>query len=242
MCGRYTLTTPGEQLRDVFGLEENLELAPRFNIAPTQMAPVVRAGQRGSTEMALLRWGLVPYWAEETSIGNRLINARAETVDRKPAYRDSFAGRRCLVVADGFYEWQPIGRHKQPYFFSRADGEPFAIAGIWSRWTRGSEPVESFALITTEANDVVRPVHSRMPAILEPEVWESWLYGGAERLSSRLDALRPARNELLRGHAVSTYVNSPANDTSRCLEAIEPSEIPAGAEALEESPPQGRLF
>lgn len=242
MCGRYTLSTPGERLAEVFDVPERLELEPRFNIAPTQTAPViVAAEEKAKRTLRELRWGLIPFWAEEPSIGNRMINARAETVDEKPAYRDSFAARRCLVPADGFYEWRRSGRHKQPHFFSRGDGEPFAIAGIWARWSRGAEPIESYALITTEANATVAPIHDRMPVVLGEADWSLWLDHGTVDVALLKKMLRPAAADLLTEYPVSTYVNSPANDSSRCVEAL------TGDTLDEESTPasthsQGRLF
>jgi len=227
MCGRYTLSTPGERLAEVFGVEESLELEPRFNIAPTQMAPVVVAGTESTTPvMRGLRWGLVPHWADDPAIGNRMINARAETIDQKPAYRDSFRHHRCLVPADGFYEWKKIGTHKQPFFFSRGNGEPFAIAGIWARWTRGSEPLESYALITTEANTRVAAVHHRMPVLLEEADWGAWLNAEGSAVTALKELLCPAAADVLQSYAVSTFVNSPANDSSRCVEALLREEQP----------------
>ena len=156
-------------MAEVFGLDEEPVLAPRFNIAPTQDVTVVRAPS-GRRQAGQVQWGLVPSWARDESIGSKLINARAETVAEKPAFRAALRARRCLVLADGFFEWQPAGGRKQPWYFRARDGRPFAFAGLWERWQpAGGEAVESCAIITTEANDVVRPVHERMPVILPLE-------------------------------------------------------------------------
>lgn len=222
MCGRYTLSTPTDLLSDLFELETAVEVQPRFNIAPTQSAPVVRvdAGDR-VRRLDTLKWGLVPFWAKEPSIGNRMINARAETVAEKPAYRVSFRKKRCLILADGFYEWQATGGPKQPFFFHRGDGYPFAMAGLWDRWEKGEEaPLETFTIITTEANELVAPIHKRMPVILaEPHI-EKWLDPGFEDKESLAQMLAPAPPETLEALPVSTYVNSPANEGPQCVEPI----------------------
>ena len=153
MCGRYTLKTSPRTIAEHFELPEVPELLPRFNVAPTQDVPVVRLGDEGRS-LSLLRWGLIPSWADDPAIGNRLINARAETVAEKPAFRTAFKKRRCLVVADGFYEWKRENG-KTPYYFRLKDSSPFAFAGLWERWDKGEEPVESCTLLTCEANGVV---------------------------------------------------------------------------------------
>src|SRR5262245_56836930 len=161
MCGRSTLKTSRQVLAEWFQLSRFPELKPRYNVAPTRDVPVVRAAA-GGREVALLRWGLVPSWADDPGIGNRLINARAEGVDTKPSFRSAFKQRRCLVIADGFFEWQPRKGKKQPWLFQLEGGEPFAFAGLWERWQHGdAEPLETCTLITTEANDLVKPVHNR---------------------------------------------------------------------------------
>ncbi|MCL4838649.1 MAG: SOS response-associated peptidase [Thermoanaerobaculia bacterium] len=218
MCGRYTLSAPGDVVAESFGLPEVPVLAPRFNIAPSQQVPVVRVAPGGpGRELALVRWGLVPSWAREAAIGNRLINARAETVAEKPAFRDSFRRRRCLVVADGFYEWRPEGRRKQPWHFRRSDGAPFGLAGLWARWPDpAGGDLESCAIVTTDANDAVRPVHARMPVLLDRAGAELWLADGADpgRIAS---LLAPAPPGVLVGYPVSPAVNDPRHDTSDCI-------------------------
>ena len=222
MCGRYTLSTPTDLLSDLFELETAVTVQPRFNIAPTQTAPVVRvdAGDK-VRRLDLLKWGLVPFWAKEPSIGNRMINARAETVAEKPAYRVSFRKKRCLVLADGFYEWQATGGPKQPFFFHRGDGYPFAMAGLWDRWDKGEDsPLETFTILTTEANEVVAPIHKRMPVILAKPLFDKWLDPEFEDTESLAQLLTPAPSEVLEALPVSTYVNSPANEGPQCVEPI----------------------
>lgn len=228
MCGRYTLSTPGAELAEVFGLEERVELEPRFNIAPTQRAPIIRLGSDGGPLLTLCRWGLVPYWADDLSIGNRMINARAESLHQRRAYREALERRRCVVPADGFFEWQAVGGQKQPHYFSRPDAGPFAMAGLWERWGAADEVVESFTVITTDADAVVAPIHDRMPAILSEESWTVWLSaGGAEK---REELLQPVPDGFLQSYPVSTFVNSPRNDSSRCVEALTMPEPPASGQ------------
>lgn len=221
MCGRYTLATPGDELAEVFGLEESVELSPRFNIAPSQEAPVVRSTAPGRRRLARCRWGLVPHWADDPAAGPRSINARSETVAGKPAFRDSFRHRRCLVVGDGFYEWKGVDGHKQPYYFSLPSGDVFAMAGVWDRWSRREAPVESFAILTTAANREVAAVHDRMPLILPAESWSVWLDCEGAVVDDVRSLLTPPADGLLASRPVSTYVNSPANDDARCVERVD---------------------
>ena len=220
MCGRYTLHARREALADAFDLDEVPELPLRYNIAPTQNVPVVRLDpDSGRRRVAMLRWGLIPSWADDPTIGNRMINARAETVASKPAFRSAFRRRRCLVLADGFYEWAATGgKAKTPFHFRRRDGRPFAFAGLWERREKGPQPVESCTLITTEPNAVVAPVHDRMPAILRPEHYQQWL-DPDEQGADELDALLgPLPDELMEGFTVGRLVNSPSRDDPRCIE------------------------
>lgn len=176
MCGRYTLRTPAHQLCLSFGVADVPDREPRFNIAPTQSIVCVRRSENGGPEACLMRWGLIPSWAAEMSIGNKLVNARSETVDSKPSFRAAFRHRRCLVLADGFYEWQRVGRAKQPWFFRLLSDEPFAFAGVWESWrSPDGATVESACLLTTTPNEVVAPVHDRMPVMLDPARSAVWL-------------------------------------------------------------------
>ncbi len=229
MCGRYTLTTPLEGLRAIFLFEESLNLAPRYNIAPTQEVPAVRLGKEdGKRHLTLLRWGLIPSWAKEASIGSRMINARAESVAEKPAFRTAFRRRRCLIPADGFYEWQarPSGP-KQPYHIARAAGGPFAFAGLWERWSErgGGAPVESFTIVTTEANRRLSAIHHRMPVVLAPADHAVWLDpdSGPDALQA---LLRPAPEAAFVATPVSTRVNAVRNDDPSLIEPA-PSDDPA---------------
>ncbi|MCZ6603891.1 MAG: SOS response-associated peptidase, partial [Alphaproteobacteria bacterium] len=180
MCGRYTLTTPSQAIVDLFALDPGPNLAPRYNIAPTQAVFAVRLDPSGGREAAQLRWGLVPSWAKDPQIGNRMINARAETVREKPSFRSAFKGRRCLIAADGFYEWQKqkpgTKGGKQPYWITLADRGPFAFAGLWEHWTDGQgSKLETCTIVTCPANDLVAPIHPRMPVILGPQDHAQWL-------------------------------------------------------------------
>ena len=181
MCGRFTLRAPASVIAEQFALFEVPPFTARFNIAPTQPVPVIRMrpgpslrARRGSRELVWLRWGLVPGWAKDPAIGSRLINARAETAAEKPAFRTALRQRRCLVAADGFYEWQQAGRTKQPYFIHLRDDRPFAFAGLWEAWEGADHAwLETCTLLTTGPNDVVRPIHDRMPVILPPQAYSS---------------------------------------------------------------------
>jgi putative SOS response-associated peptidase YedK len=222
MCGRYSLTTAPEALRRLFDFDTTPNLAPRYNIAPTQSAPVVRAAGGGGRELAMLRWGLIPSWAKDASVGGKMINARSETVAEKPSFRSAFRQRRCLVPADGFYEWRREGEIKQPYRIGMKDGHAFAFAGLWESWreSEDGEAVESFTILTCEANRKLRPIHPRMPVILTPESYETWLDtspGSAERAMS---VPRPFAVEPMAFYRVSTRVNSPRNDDPDCLKPI----------------------
>jgi putative SOS response-associated peptidase YedK len=221
MCGRFTLAVPAADIADFFEVDARLNLPPRYNIAPTQQAPVVRTKEDGR-ELALLRWGLVPAWAKDPAIGNRMINARAESVAEKPAFRAAFKARRCLVPADGFYEWQKAGKGKQPFYIRRKDRAPFAFAGLWERWRDRAEgeTLETFTIITTEPNSLMAPIHNRMPVIIPEEAYEQWL-DPEERGDP--DLLVPYPEEELTAYPISTWVNSPAHDDARCIEAVSPS-------------------
>ncbi len=217
MCGRFALTTPPDVLAALFRVEAVPAFAPRYNVAPTQRIPAVR-GSAGTREMVLLHWGLVPFWADDASIASRMINARAETAAAKPAFRAAFRKRRCLIPADGFYEWRKQGKAKQPYYIHRADGQPLAFAGLWERWDKGDEPLESCTILTTTPNALVAELHNRMPVILEPGAFERYLDPAVEDAAAIGELLGPAAEGVLDAYPVSTHVNKPANDDPRCLE------------------------
>lgn len=220
MCGRYTVSNPGEILPELVQGGEYRESAARYNVAPTQLAPVVVAGEDGSRRAVEMRWGLVPYWAEDPEIGNRMINARSETVAEKPAFRDSFKRRRCLVAADGFYEWQKVPGGKQPFLIRLEGGAPFGFAGLWDRWhgPRG-RVLESFTVLTTTPNELVEPIHDRMPVILTPEGRAIWLRSDPA-VEPLHDVLRPYPAEEMEAVPVSDYVNKPAHDSLECMQPV----------------------
>jgi putative SOS response-associated peptidase YedK len=219
MCGRYALYTPAEAMVRLFGLSSAADIEPRYNVAPTQPVAVVRADPSNRRRLDLLRWGLVPFWASDLAIGNRMINARGETVAEKPAFRQAYRKRRCLIPADGFYEWQKTSTGKQPWFISPERGGPLAFAGLWERWDdRGrAEPVETCTIITTAANAALAPVHDRMPVILPEQAWTLWL-DSATDAPALADLLAPAPEDLLSRRPVSRRVNTPANDGPELLE------------------------
>jgi len=218
VCGRYSLATPEEELVEVFDVPPlTFDHTPRYNIAPGQDAPVVAVDRRGR-RMGPLTWGLVPAWAEAP--GRPFANARSETVATTPSFREAFSRRRCLVPADGFYEWRRDGAAKTPFWFHPGDGGVLALAGLWERWTGpGHEARHGFTILTVEANEDVAEVHDRMPVLLEPSSWDTWLRGDAplDRVSS---LLAPAPAGTLLRHAVSTRVNRTANDDPGLVEAI----------------------
>lgn len=222
MCGRFTLITPVETLAEQFQLFEIPSLSPRYNIAPTQPVATVRQSSKaGGREMALLHWGLVPSWTKDPGIGARMINARSETVAEKPAFRVAFRRRRCLVLADGFYEWQRLERGKQPFYVRLRDGRPFAFAGLWEHWEgSGGVTIDSCTLLTTEPNSLLRPVHNRMPVILVPKNYDLWLDPGVQKAELLRPLLCPYPSEALAAYPVSLWVNSPQNDGPRCIEPL----------------------
>ncbi len=249
MCGRYSLTSPMEAVRRLFDFPERPNLAVRVNIAPSQDVAAVRLGEDGASERQFvwLRWGLIPSWApggaKEPGIGNRMINARAETLAEKPAFRAAFRRRRCLIPADGFYEWQTERGRKQPYRIVLESGAPFAFAGLWERWegSGGDGAIESCTIVTTEANARLQTLHHRMPVILAPEAYDLWLDSATP--GAQVQALlRPAPSEWFTAYRVSPKINSPANDDPAL---IAPLDEAAGADEVPEAPdpdPQPRLL
>lgn len=224
MCGRFTLTQSAASIAEAFQLSEIPQFAPGYNIAPTQPVPVIRANQTtAEREFDYLYWGLIPSWAKDPTMGARLINARSETVTEKPAFRTAFKRRRCLVVADGFYEWQRIGSKKQPYYFQLSDHQPFGFAGLWEHWQSAEgDEIESCTILTTAANDVVRPVHERMPVILSPKDYDFWLDASVQTSDRLLALLHPYPESQMQAYPVSSKVNSPRNDSPDCVAPIEP--------------------
>jgi putative SOS response-associated peptidase YedK len=218
MCGRYAQRTDPKSLAKEFKAAEVPGVEPRYNIAPTQDVLAVYESPDGR-EMTFYKWGLVPSWAKDVSVGAKLINARSETVTEKPSFREAFKKRRCIIPADGFYEWRREGSRKQPYFFRMRDERPFGFAGLWERWEgEGGRAINSCAILTTEANDVLRPVHDRMPVILHPEDYELWLGAGLRELDLVKEVLRPYPAEEMVGHPVSAAINSPRNQGAESIE------------------------
>ena len=219
MCGRFTLRTNPQQLALHFSCEIPADLKPTYNVAPTQAVATVRTGASGR-EFALLRWGLIPPWAKEKAIGNRLINARAETVAEKPAFRSAFRARRCLILADGYFEWQKEGKVKQPFYFRMRDDVPFALAGLWESWKdpSHSEVLQTCTIITTDANELTQPIHNRMPAIVSPDDYEVWLDAQQKDPQVLLPILRPFDTEAMTADPVSNWVNNPQHNDPRCIE------------------------
>ena len=287
MCGRFTLTTPTDEISEYFRILEGVEgsarerLRPRYNIAPTQPVACVRQTVAADTEpstpsgppapggppareLVEMRWGLIPYWAKDPAIGNRMINARSESVADKPAYREAFRKRRCLVVADGFYEWKRMRGAKQPYFIYMEDHRPFAFAGLWERWKPRRDQldkivvpgkpevplsadgrVESCAFLTIGPNELMASIHDRMPLILPVEHWDTWLDPHVQDAEELSTLLLPYPASEMRAHPVSTHVNKPAHDDPACIEPLKRLKIvrpePNGDDT--QSPPtQDSLF
>ncbi len=214
MCGRFTQMMTWRELHELYALAEPLappHMQPRYNGAPTQDFAICLPDENGNRVIARLRWGLVPSWAKDIRMGARMINARAETVHEKPAFGAAFRSRRCLVPADGWFEWQRAGHGKQPYFLSLADGSPLSFAALWENWDRGGESLQTFTIITTDADAPLADIHHRQPAIINPEHFSVWL-DTASSADTLLDLVREPRAGPYEIRAVSTRVNSVRND------------------------------
>jgi putative SOS response-associated peptidase YedK len=219
MCGRFTLFEPDKVLSREFGVSGAPPLSPRYNIAPSQSVAAVRPVPEGSgRELALLRWGLIPSWSKDPAIGNRLINARAETAREKPSFRNAFKRRRCLIPANGFYEWQRLEHGKRPYFVRMRDERVFAFAGLWDRWESPDEgAVETCTILTTSANAMLAPIHDRMPVILPPGEYDRWLDPSLKDPDSLTPLLVPFPPEKMLAYPVSPRVNAPSADDKGCI-------------------------
>jgi putative SOS response-associated peptidase YedK len=220
MCGRFAQRTDPKRLAREFKLGEVPEIEPRYNIAPTQdILGVIEAAD--GREMKFFKWGLIPSWAKDTAMGARLINARSETVEEKPAFREAFKKRRCIIPADGFYEWQKTEGRKQPFFFQMHDERPFGFAGLWERWQGSAgQLIESCTILTTEANEALRPVHDRMPVILHSDDYELWLDEDVRQRERLKDLLRPFPSSEMMSHPVSAAINSPRNQGATLIERM----------------------
>lgn len=228
MCGRYTLTSIDGLIEEFALIQDSVRFAPRYNIAPGEAVPIVDNRPAAQRVLTPMRWGLVPHWAQDPAIGNRLVNARSETLAEKPAFREAYQRRRGLVIADGFYEWRRQGRDKVPHYMRRRSRRFLALAAVWERWRAGSgEVLFSFAVVTTEANPLMAPIHHRMPVVVEPTDYERWL--APERLPATAlrDILAPTDTDDLELFEVSPLVNSVRNDSPDCIQP---------------GPLQGRLF
>jgi putative SOS response-associated peptidase YedK len=228
MCGRYTLRHTTQQIVARFEVAEVIDAtfaemrtdAPRYNIAPTQ--PVAVVTENSPRVLEMMRWGLVPSWAKDPSIGNRLLNARAETLTEKPSFRTALSRRRCLIPADGFYEWKKQGKDKQPVCIHRKDDALFAFAGLWDEWiSPNGSPLRSCTIITVGPNNVMASIHNRMPAMLCPEDERDWLNGSIKSVPDLLSLLAPYPDEEIEAYSVSNTVNSVGNDVPACIEAID---------------------
>ena len=230
MCGRYRLGRGRAAFVKVFGVDrEDFEWSPRFNIAPTQQVPAVcQHATEPRRLLSSMRWGLVPYWAKDLSIGARMINARSETAATMPAFRDALKKHRCLLPADGFYEWQQLPKSRQPWCFQMSDGSVFAFAGLWDRWKApDGKTIATCSIMTTAPNPLTADVHDRMPVILRPENYELWLDPGFSDLATLREMLQPFDADRMKGFPVSNRVNSVENDDETCAEPAAPAAQPS---------------
>lgn len=224
MCGRYSQSQSAEVIAQAFQVDNVPTLKPRYNIAPTQsVLTILQTSASTNRQFKMLHWGLIPSWAKDPKMGARLINARAETVAEKPAFRTAFRQRRCLVLADGFYEWQQqeAKKQKQPFYFRLSDERPFAFAGLWEHWQDATgEEIESCTLLTTEPNELMCPIHNRMPVILDRKDYDLWLDPEVKKSELLQPLLRPYASEEMTAYPVSKAVNKPSNDSTECIERI----------------------
>jgi putative SOS response-associated peptidase YedK len=229
MCGRFTATFEFSDIRVRWNLDRDLpRYTPRFNIAPEQVSPTIPVivRHKGGNECRLMHWGLIPSWAKDPAIGNRIINARAETLTEKPAFKHLVGSRRCIIPADGFYEWRKEGKRKVPMWVYLKSREPFGLAGLWDVWRRpDGGKVESFTIITTEPNALIECIHNRMPAILQPENEEPWLDASRTTFAKARSLLKPLPAELMDAHDVSAIVNSAKYDGPECIEPVSDDDI-----------------
>lgn len=219
MCGRYTLRLTPSELAEFFDLFRQPEFGPRYNIAPTQQVAVIRQSD-GNRELSEMRWGLIPSWAKDEKIGSRMINARSETAAEKPSFRAAFRRRRCLIPADGFFEWQKVEGGKQPYLIGLLNDRPFAFAGLWERWEHPQgDAIESCTILTTTPNELLADIHDRMPVILSDDAYDPWLDPTCDP-DALQELLTPYPPDELQMTPVSTVVNNPRNDVPECVEPV----------------------
>ena len=222
MCGRFALTISPTALAKLFQLDDVSSLEARYNIAPSQpVASVVQPEDSSGHILKMFRWGLIPSWAQDPAIGDRMINARSETIAEKPAFRSAYKSHRCLIPADGFFEWQKLNRGKQPYFIHLRDQTPMVFAGLFQCWHAPDESViESCTILTTAANDLMKPIHDRMPVIIAPDDFPLWLDNATYKPQQLERLLQPFPAEKMTAYPVSTFVNSPRHNTPQCLESL----------------------
>ena len=220
MCGRFLITDPDEALRQLFDYDgPPTAFAPNYNAAPTHVMPMVRQGAETPHVLSRARWGLIPSWAKDEAIASKLINARSETLLEKPSFRTAFRQRRCLIPADGFYEWMGQGKGpKQPYLIAFEDRRPFAFAGLWERWEKSENPLTTFTIVTTEAAPAIRDIHHRMPVIVPPAQFADWLDVERVPAEQAQDLLTPWAGEGLTGWPVSTRVNNVRNNDANLMD------------------------
>ena len=219
MCGRFTLHSPEARIREAFNLEriEPLGLVPRYNIAPSQDIPIIRDIE-SSREIVFARWGLIPSWSKEPKTKYSTINARIESVAEKPTYRTPFKRQRCLIPADGYYEWKQVAGNKIPHHMRMKKGDVFAFAGLWDHWEDETESLDSCVIITTPSNEAMKPIHERMPAIIAPAHYDYWLDEKINDKQEIMQYLNSAPSSQLIAYPVSTWVNSPKNNDERCIQ------------------------
>jgi putative SOS response-associated peptidase YedK len=221
MCGRFTLRSRLQELLQFYSIETPFDWEPRYNIAPSQSVAAIRNDPVGNhRELAALRWGLIPSWADDIRIGNQLINARAETIATKPSFKQALKTRRCLVVADGFYEWKKNGKTKQPYFIQMANERPFVFAGLWECWSKSQPAIESCTIITTTPNTLMADIHDRMPVILGEAAAMHWLDQNVKDADPLTPLLVPYPAKEMVAYPVSPIVNSPQHDSANCIQPI----------------------
>jgi putative SOS response-associated peptidase YedK len=247
MCGRYVITSAPEAIRALFRYPEQPNFPPRYNVAPTQPIPIVRVTE-GKRQFALVRWGLLPSWVKDPKAFTLVINARGESVLDKPAFKNAMKYRRCLIPADGFYEWKAGGGRKQPYFVRLKSGAPMAFAGLWECWTGpNGEELETAAIVTTTANRTLEDMHDRMPVVVPPDAFDLWLNCAEVDATTAAALIAPAPDDAVEAYPVSADVNRVANDNAKLLERATPSELPpsrlpARAARPKKSEDQGSLF
>jgi putative SOS response-associated peptidase YedK len=237
MCGRFTLKSRLDVIADVFGVKVPPTLPERFNIAPSQQVLAIRK-QPGShqRELVAFTWGLVPFWADDPEIGIRTINARSETAAAKPAFRESFKSRRCLILADGFYEWQARDVKKQPYYIRLKSGQPFGVGGLWDHWEKQGESLETCTILTCDANEPMRAIHDRMPVVIPPESFQIWLDSDIHDHGMLSRLLRPFQPDEMTAYPVSTLVNNVRNDSPKLVDPLPPPEKQARLFSPDSSP------